>query len=138
MNPDLQTRVLNRLVQTRVENEPWALAIVAALDGVQELEAFLDQTTKREMPPPSEAKEATRPEPPGLFVTSLTVEGFRGVGAPVTLSFPPGPGLTLIVGRNGSGKSSFAEGLELLLTEQNYRWEDRPKVWQEGWRNLHQ
>ena len=28
----------------------------------------------------------------------------------------PSPGLTLVVGRNGSGKSSFAEALEVLLT----------------------
>ena len=71
-------------------------------------------------------------------MSSITVEGFRGVGKVVTLSIPPGPGLVLIVGRNGSGKSSFAEGLELLLTGRNFRWEKpRAKVWQEGWRNLH-
>jgi len=30
----------------------------------------------------------------------------------------------------------FAEGLELLLTGRNFRWEKpRAKVWQEGWRN---
>ena len=46
--------------------------------------------------------------------------------------------MILIVGRNGSGKSSFAEGLELLLTGRNLRWEKpRAKAWQEGWRNLH-
>ena len=49
----------------------------------------------------------------------------------------PGPGLTLVVGRNGSGKSSFGEALELLLTGKNGRWEDRSAVWKEGWRNLH-
>ena len=48
-----------------------------------------------------------------------------------------GPGLTLVVGRNGSGKSSFAEGLELLLTGDTYRWSQRSKVWRDGWRNLH-
>ena len=73
-----------------------------------------------------------------MYVSSITVEGFRGVGKAVTLSIPAGPGLVLIVGRNGSGKSSFAEGLELLLTGRNFRWEKpRAKVWQEGWRNLH-
>jgi energy-coupling factor transporter ATP-binding protein EcfA2 len=45
--------------------------------------------------------------------------------------------VTLVVGRNGSGKSSFAEGLELLLTDETYRWENRSKVWRVGWRNLH-
>ena len=33
----------------------------------------------------------------------------------------PGPGLTLVVGRNGSGKSSFAEGIEVALTGHNER-----------------
>ena len=49
----------------------------------------------------------------------------------------PGPGLTLVVGRNGSGKSSFAEALELLLTGENRRWAQRSAVWKRGWRNLH-
>ncbi len=43
-----------------------------------------------------------------------------------------------MVGRNGSGKSSFAEGLELLLTGDNLRWKGRSKAWGLGWRNLHQ
>ena len=40
-------------------------------------------------------------------------------------------------GRNGAGKSSFAEAAELLLTGDNMRWSDRSKVWQDGWRNVH-
>src|SRR4029077_8240657 len=75
---------------------------------------------------------------PGAYVSSITVEGFRGVGPATTLTLKAGPGLFLVVGRNGSGKSSFAEGLEFLLTGHNYRWEKRSKVWCEGWRNLHQ
>jgi energy-coupling factor transporter ATP-binding protein EcfA2 len=53
------------------------------------------------------------------------------------LDLEPGPGLTLVVGRNGSGKSSFAEALELLLTGENSRWQGKTKVWREAWRNLH-
>ena len=48
-----------------------------------------------------------------------------------------GPGLTVVVGRNGSGKSSFAEGLELLMTGRLKRWEKRPKAWTETWQCLH-
>src|SRR3954453_10431316 len=76
-----------------------------------------------------------KPQP--VWLKSMTVEGFRGIGAPATLSLEPGPGLTVVVGRNGSGKSSFAEGLELLMTGSNSRWVNRTKVWTEGWQNLH-
>ena len=53
---------------------------------------------------------------PPVWLRSVTVEGFRGIGASATLELEPSPGLTVVVGRNGSGKSSFAEGLELLMT----------------------
>ena len=140
MTPELQDRVINRLVDTGAADKPWAFALLAALEGAAELNAYLDNTLKMTMPQPSKraAAGSVRPSRRGVYVSSITVEGFRGVGKAVTLSIPPGPGLVLIVGRNGSGKSSFAEGLELLLTGRNFRWEKpRAKVWQEGWRNLH-
>ena len=130
MTPDLQDRIINRLVETGVSNEPWALAIVAALDGEEQLTAFLDRATTVALPAARTADAASkRVEPPGVYVSSITVEGFRGVGPPATLKLTPGPGLSLVVGRNGSGKSSFAEELEFLLTGSNYRWEERPKAW---------
>ena len=140
MTPELQEHVINRLVDTGAAKKPWALVILAALEGPADLDAYLDNALKLTMPQPSgrAASGSARPEPPGAYVSSITVEGFRGIGKAVTVSIPPGPGLILIVGRNGSGKSSFAEGLELLLTARNFRWEKpRAKVWQEGWRNLH-
>jgi len=42
-----------------------------------------------------------------VWLRGITVRGFRGIGPAVTLPLEPGPGLTLVVGRNGSGKSSF-------------------------------
>lgn len=75
--------------------------------------------------------------PVGAYINSITVEGFRGVGGPATLQLPPGPGLTLVIGRNGSGKSSFAEALEMLFTGDNQRWSRRSAIWRDGWRNLH-
>lgn len=72
-----------------------------------------------------------------VFLQDITVSGFRGIGPEVKLELPPGPGLTVVVGRNGSGKSSFAEALEVLLTGNALRWEDRSGPWKEGWRNLH-
>ena len=83
-------------------------------------------------PPPEDA------EPAGAWLTGIAVQGFRGVGPRAELELQPGPGLTMVVGRNGTGKSSFAEGLELALTGKNSRWEDKhSSVWKEGWRNLH-
>ncbi len=67
----------------------------------------------------------------------MRVQGFRGIGRAATLEFPPGPGLTVIVGRNGSGKSSFAEAVEAALTGRNLRWDGMPAAWRDGWRNLH-
>ncbi|WP_227980315.1 AAA family ATPase [Nocardia spumae] len=73
----------------------------------------------------------------GIFLRAVRVRGFRGIGPEAVLPIAPGPGLTLVVGRNGSGKSSFAEAAELALTGVNRRWEGRSAVWREGWRNMH-
>lgn len=78
----------------------------------------------------------------GAVLASVTVQGFRGIGPSRTVELPPGPGLTVITGRNGSGKSSFAEAVEVALTGANRRWlgdDGKPAhpVQQRGWRNLH-
>jgi len=77
-------------------------------------------------------------DPVGAYLRSLTVKGFRGIGPAAILEVSPGPGLTLVVGRNGSGKSSFAEALEVLLTGTLMRWAPpAPVVVKEGWRSKH-
>ena len=100
--------------------------------------AELDAEAKRVIEVACDAGEAPsdRSAPP-VWLRSVTVEGFRGIGAPATLTLEPAPGLTVVVGRNGSGKSSFAEGLELLMTGALKRWEKRPKAWTETWQCLH-
>lgn len=72
-----------------------------------------------------------------VWLRAVHVEGFRGIGPGVTLDLRPAPGLTLVVGRNGSGKSSLAEAAELVLTGDSARWTRRPVVFRQGWRNLH-
>src|SRR4051794_22580873 len=98
----------------------------------------LDAEAKRviELATQDDAPRSTREAHP-VWLKSVSVEGFRGIGAPATLTLEPSPGLTVVVGRNGSGKSSFAEGLELLMTGALKRWEKRPKAWTETWQCLH-
>ena len=89
--------------------------------------------------PPSEPDRSQGDEvaPRGAWLRSISVEGFRGIGRSVALPLTAGPGLHVICGRNGSGKSSFSEALELLLTDSCSRWDRRSKSWREGWQNLH-
>jgi hypothetical protein len=73
---------------------------------------------------------------PAVFLRSISVRGFRGVGPTATLPLVPGPGLTVALGRNGSGKSSFAEAAEFALTGATDR-AKRGTLWTDGWRSLH-
>jgi DNA repair exonuclease SbcCD ATPase subunit len=127
--------ILERLSAASKPGDTWDVLVLAALDGPQTLALYLDSSTEPRRPDPAADPKAR--EPMGAYLKSISVEGFRGIGASQTLELPPGPGLTLVVGRNGSGKSSFAEALELLVTGDTYRWANRAKVWREGWRNLH-
>src|ERR1700690_844898 len=52
--------------------------------------------------PSADPAGVAAPEPAGAYLQSLTVSGFRGIGEPATLRLQPGPGLTVVVGRNGS------------------------------------
>ena len=64
------------------------------------------------------------------------MRGIRGIGSEASLPLVPGPGFTLVVGRNGSGKSSFAEGAEVLFRGTRPE-ESSDIVWNKAWRNLH-
>jgi len=114
--------------------EQTADLLLAAFDGEESLSAQLGGQAQ----PRSKAPDiTTAPTPTGAYLQSLTVSGFRGIGPPATLTVTPRPGLTLVVGRNGSGKSSFAEALEVLLTGNLRRWEKLSAVWKQGWRSMH-
>jgi hypothetical protein len=79
-----------------------------------------------------------------VYLRSITAAGWRGVGPEATLDLPHGPGLTVISGSNGTGKSSLAEAAEIALTGFNARWDGsnggkpRAATWRDGWRNLHE
>lgn len=108
------------------------LVVGALLD---ELDAAIDGDVEAPQRRPGDEQP---PAPAKAYLGEITVEGFRGIGRACTLPLQPGPGLTLVVGRNGSGKSSFAEAAEIAVTGECSRWADRKsKIWQEGWANLH-
>ena len=134
MDTTLRDLVLKRLdADTKPEDE-WSALVLAALEGPEELESLLEgpsachpepRRPRRVARNPQSSAVGPAPSPRIAFLRTITVEGFRGIGPKATLDLTPGPGLTLVVGRNGSGKSSFAEALELLLTGDTYRWENR-------------
>ncbi|MEV5347415.1 AAA family ATPase [Streptomyces achromogenes] len=73
-----------------------------------------------------------------VFLESISVSGYRGIGRTARLPLSAKPGVTLVVGRNGSGKSSFAEGAETAFTGRTARLDkQRGEVWRRHWRNLH-
>ncbi len=108
--------------------------IMAALEGQERVEEALEGET---FPSAIEADADAGQPIPSIYLQDIKVSGFRGIGPEVSLEVPSGPGLTVVIGRNGSGKSSFAEALEVLLTGNTLRWSDKRGPWQEGWRNLH-
>ncbi|QQO12458.1 AAA family ATPase [Bradyrhizobium diazoefficiens] len=58
-----------------------------------------------------------------IFLREVRLNDFRTFGK-FALPIPPGPGLTLLVGTNGLGKSSFFDGIEWCLTGSIRRFRD--------------
>lgn len=109
--------------------------VAAALEGERQLHAQVGGTAAPDRP---EAAGDAAPDPVVAFLASITVAGFRGIGPATRLDLSPTPGITVISGRNGSGKSSFAEALEYALTGRSYRWEEKGSTqWAASWRNKH-
>lgn len=135
----LKNYVLSRADADANLSEQARLVVLAALGAPEDLAEVLgDTATSADLVESLTAVEQVEVDPVGAYLRSITVQGFRGIGAQVTVPFHPGPGLVVIAGRNGSGKSTLAEGLELALTGTNSRWKDKAAVWSQSWRNLHQ
>ena len=61
-----------------------------------------------------------------LFLRSVEFSNFRIYGDSYAFEFPNGPGVTLITGGNGLGKTSFFDGVEWALTDKVGRFSDIP------------
>ncbi|MCA9491294.1 MAG: AAA family ATPase, partial [Myxococcales bacterium] len=129
---ELYWEVMERLVADEAVGHAGPL-VAAALDGPAALAHALDEP----LPLPSVGAAPERRRPPEVWLRKVALRSFRGVGPELELELAPQPGLVVIQGRNGSGKSSLAEGLEVLLTGNAHRLTGLSSVWREGWRNLH-
>lgn len=130
---EVTEQLLTRLDEADLEEEVADLVLAAAL-GPGELADAIGG----ERPTRPAAADADQVEPSRTYLSQITVSGFRGIGPTATLALPPGPGVTLVVGRNGSGKSTFAEAAELALSGETSRWQGKSSVlWKAGWANAH-
>ena len=131
MDDPLILEVLDRLdADTKATGMVESLVLGALLGRLDEV--VKDGTVER----PEVIGEEEEP-PVSAYLESVSVTGFRGIGPTCELRLQPGPGLTLVVGRNGSGKSSIAEALEFAMTGDSLRWAGKSLEWKNGWRNLH-
>ena len=89
MDPVLRTLLLERLEASELDGEAKRV-IEVACDGGR-------RSRRSGAAPP-------------VWLSSVTVEGFRGIGARATLPLEPSPGLTVVVGRNGSGQVLVRRG----------------------------
>lgn len=133
----LQETLFDRLAGEGREGDPIVWMVLAAADGAEALAALLD--AGRPQPEPARRAVAVpTAEVPRTYLANVEVRSFRGVGLDSHLPIKPGRGVTLVVGRNGSGKSSFAEAVEVAFTGTSERWKRKGnKEWTKGWRNVH-
>ncbi|MEU0147347.1 AAA family ATPase [Streptomyces sp. NPDC006288] len=72
-----------------------------------------------------------------VYLDSIAVNGFRGIGPRTRLSLSPRPGVNLVVGRNGSGKSSLADAMEVGFTGTRAHRPGQDATRGGHWYNLH-
>lgn len=133
----IQDILFQRLVEQEKADEAFALYVLAACEGQDALAACVGGSATPGRPAAADGNAAAASVPP-TYVASIQVRAFRGIGDDSHIRFTPGPGVTLVVGRNGSGKSSFAEGAEVAFTGTSVRWAAKGSTeWQKGWRNVH-
>ena len=136
----LKNTVLARAGQDESLSGQTRLVILASLESYDDLADALGGDSAPTATPALQAAAGEDTPPVGAYLTSITVQGVRGIGPKVTVPLQPGPGLNVIAGRNGSGKSRLAEALEPALTGRNSRWDNKKGkglVWSQAWLKIH-
>ncbi len=100
----MRSEVIDMLAAKKVDDATRQL-VVAAWLGPDMVDKVL---SGEQADPVTDPAETDKGQVPSVYLESLTVNGFRGIGPEATLQLNPQPGLTVVVGRNGSGKSSFS------------------------------
>ena len=132
-NP-IQDDLLRRLTASGKDHETFAAYIAYACDGDQALALAIDEG--RASAGTVDITPTPRGDTPRAYLKAITVRAFRGIGPERTIRIDEGRGITVVSGRNGSGKSSFAEAAELLFTNACARFSTA--VAADGWRNRHE
>ncbi len=133
----LQEALLERLIADGLEGAPMVWMVLAAAESAEALDEVLADGT-RTRPLPERRPVEAEGDVARVYLRDVEVRSFRGVGPQSRLQFDVGPGVTLVEGRNGSGKSSFAEAVEVAFTGTSQRWSGKgSKEWTKGWRNVH-
>ncbi|WP_345962874.1 AAA family ATPase [Streptomyces sp. BRB040] len=112
--------------------------VEACLAGDRKLSAPAKDLVREALGDPEDGEGGARASAGPVYLGNIAVTGFRGVGSKALLKLKPKPGVTLVVGRNGSGKSSIAEAIETLFTGTNAHCTGQHPSHAVRWRNLHQ
>lgn len=137
MEAVLRDLVIERLLDDKKLSSSVADLIDAACESQDAFDAQLGTNAPVRPALRGTGEPDEMPGEPGIYLGRLRVRGMRGIGKEVELPLVPGPGLTVVVGRNGSGKSSLAEAAEALIRGDRPE-EGRDLVWKASWRNLHE
>lgn len=109
-----------------------AAAALAGHDTLEVCLATVPGAATPSAPDPSADSDTNSGE---AFIERISLTGFRGVAPRLDVELRPAPGLVVVTGRNGSGKSSIAEAAEVALSGGSLR--AASPWWSEGLSNLH-
>ena len=131
-----RNEALERLQSAEGLSDAAQALVAAALSGSGDLDDVLAQLPDSVAKPGEIAGTVVAASVPQIFLSRISVSSLRGIAEPVELPLTPRVGLVIVCGRNGSGKSSLAEGAEIAVTGTSHRVQ-QTAWWKDGLQNLH-